>query len=100
MRDAHLQQGVAKVQAQPLLLVDLYELGGERLGRLLGDHLDGGVHRVAGAQRARHQIDGVGQCGVERLETPAAFHPQQNVGNEGPGDGRGRGKQKHAQQET
>jgi len=93
---AHLHQGLAKVQPQPLLFEDLYELGGERFGRLLGDHLNGGVHRVAGAQRARHQIDGVGKCGVEGLETAVAFHPQQNVGNQGSGDGRGGGKQKHA----
>ena len=96
---AHLQQCLAKGQTQPLLLEDLQELGGERLGRLLRNHLDGRVHRVAGAQRARHQIDGVGQSGVERLETPVAFAPQQGVRDDGSEDGCNSGNHKHVRNE-
>ena len=66
--------------------MDKTELAGDRLGHLLADHLQAGAEGVAGAQRAHHQVEGVGQLLLELDEPPGAPAPhveQRRAGRRG-----------------
>src|ERR1039457_6021924 len=98
---SHLQQSIAELEAQPLLLIDLDEFKGEWLRRLLRDDFDGRAHRMTGEQRAGHEVNGLRQSCVEELETPVALNPEQDAGGTSTGYGCGSGEERNVKtQET
>ncbi len=55
-------------EAEVLLLVAVGELGGDRLGELVGDGQQGLAQRLAGADHPGHQLEGVGELRAELLD--------------------------------
>ena len=66
-RSATPVERVLERDAQPGLDQHALELASDRLGALAHDRVDRLGERQAGGERARHQLEGVGQRGVERL---------------------------------
>src|SRR6478735_3741337 len=62
---------------------DLAELAGDRLGALADDGVDGLGQRETRGERARHQLQGLGEGGLELLLAPLAPEPEVPPGTEG-----------------
>ena len=52
-------QRIVQRHAEVLPVVDQLELGSDRIGNLVGDHLQAGRKGMAGAQRTRDELDGL-----------------------------------------
>ena len=66
--DGEVRQRVLQRQAEVLLVERLPELGADRLRHLVGDHLQAGREGVARLQRARHQVQRLGERFLERAQ--------------------------------
>ena len=77
-RHAHGQvlERVLHRQAEVLLVERLAELGADRLGHLVGDHLQAGRERVAGLERAGDQIQRLRELFLERAQPAGALDVQ------------------------
>src|SRR5207247_3827785 len=76
-RDAsgHLVQRVAQRQTEVLLLERLLELRADRFLELVGDHAKRRLERVTGADRARQEVERLGELLLEALQAPrSAVH--------------------------
>ena len=71
-RSRQLVQRVAQRQAEVLLVEGLLELGADRLLQFVADHAHRRLERVAGAERARQQIERFGELLLELLHPPGA----------------------------
>ena len=69
-------EGVLDLDAEAGLDQRPAELVGDRVGALADDGVDGLGQRQARREAARHQLQGVGELGVERLEPPACLKPR------------------------
>ena len=62
-----LVERVAQRQAEVLLIEGLLELGADRRRQLVGHHAQRRLERVAGANRARQQVERFGELLLELL---------------------------------
>ena len=69
----HAAQRVGQRHAEVLLVVDAAELGADRRRHLVGDDAQAGRERVAGAQRAGDQVDGLGELLLEHAQPLGAL---------------------------
>ena len=80
MRSRQVVERVLQRQAEVLLVERLPELGPDRLRHLVGDHLQPGRKRVAGLERARDQVERLGELLLERAQAARALHLQDRNG--------------------
>src|SRR6185369_7872643 len=76
-----LERGLQR-QTEAGLDKDLAELAGDRLGALADDGVDGLGQREAGRQRAGHQLQGLGERGLELLLATLALEAEVPPGSE------------------
>src|SRR5262245_35975425 len=76
-------EGVAHLLAELDLVRDVAELGPDRIGQLLADHLQARRERVPGAQRPDQEVEGLGELRLEAVAPlalePGELHPGQEA---------------------